>query len=73
MRKVITHNDRIHITHDEHNTWNLHIRFPRIYDSPVIIIKITQKRGSCCQGGINCGNAATALRAEQRLCEPMSA
>ena len=25
-KRVITHNDRIHITHDEHNTWNLHIR-----------------------------------------------
>ena len=26
-KRVITHNDRIHITHDEHNTWNLHIRW----------------------------------------------
>ena len=26
-KRVITHNDRIHITHDEHNTWNLHIRY----------------------------------------------
>jgi len=25
-KRVITHNDRIHITHDEHNTWNLHIK-----------------------------------------------
>ena len=29
--EVITHNDRIHITHDEHNTWNLHIRY-RVVD-----------------------------------------
>ena len=41
--------------------------------SPVISIKITKKRGSCCQGGINCGNAVTTLRAGQGLCEPMSA
>ena len=26
-KRVITHNDRVHITHDEHNTWNLHIRW----------------------------------------------
>ena len=26
-KRVITHNDRIHITHDEHDTWNLHIRW----------------------------------------------
>ena len=25
-KRVITQNGRIHITHDEHNTWNLHIR-----------------------------------------------
>nr|XP_040572548.1 lachesin-like [Lepeophtheirus salmonis] len=25
-KRVITHNSRIHVTHDEHRTWNLHIR-----------------------------------------------
>eukprot|EP00090_Calanus_glacialis_P001506 TRINITY_DN11080_c0_g1_i1.p1 TRINITY_DN11080_c0_g1~~TRINITY_DN11080_c0_g1_i1.p1 ORF type:complete len:435 (+),score=83.57 TRINITY_DN11080_c0_g1_i1:319-1623(+) len=25
-KRVITHNDRIHITHDMHNTWDLHIK-----------------------------------------------
>jgi hypothetical protein len=25
-KRVITHNTRIHVTHDEHNTWNLHIK-----------------------------------------------
>jgi neurotrimin len=25
-KRVITHNTRVHVTHDEHNTWNLHIK-----------------------------------------------
>jgi hypothetical protein len=25
-KRVITQNTRIHVTHDEHNTWNLHIK-----------------------------------------------
>ena len=25
-KRVITHNNRIHITHDMHNTWDLHIK-----------------------------------------------
>lgn len=25
-KRVITHNNRIHVTHDEHRTWNLHIK-----------------------------------------------
>jgi hypothetical protein len=33
-KRVITHNTRVHVTHDEHNTWNLHIKV-----GPVISIE----------------------------------
>ncbi|KAA0203560.1 hypothetical protein HAZT_HAZT002805 [Hyalella azteca] len=32
QKRVVTHNSRIAVTHDEHRTWNLHIRNVREKD-----------------------------------------
>jgi hypothetical protein len=29
-KRVITHNTMIHVTHDEHNTWNPHLKVSEI-------------------------------------------
>ena len=42
---MITHNDRIHITHDEHNTWNLHIRLGKGAEKDHQNLRHLSKRG----------------------------
>jgi len=43
-KRVITHNDRIHITHDEHNTWNLHIKDVRVEDQDCYMCQINTEK-----------------------------
>ena len=40
-KRVITHNDRIHITHDMHNTWDLHIKLVAILELSGMYTKIS--------------------------------